>query len=305
MKIKLFFVDFWPDFNPANNFFYNLLSEYYEVELSPEPDILFFSVFGNRHRTFTCLKIFYTGENYKPSRFDAHLSLSFYQSSERNIRFPVYLLYHDLNKLILKRKAEDIIHHKKKFCCFVVSNKSCEFRNRFFQKLSSYKKVDSGGKHLNNIGYIVQNKHAFLQDYKFTICFENISAPGYTTEKIVEAMYGECIPIYWGNRSIHEEFNTKSFINIHEFDKLDEVIERIMFLDRNDEAYIEMLREPWLSDNKIDPIYTYKFLADKITEALHKYQTDLSFVELPEAGIFDVFVDKISRRLRGERIYNQ
>ncbi len=64
---------------------------------------------------------------------------------------------------------------------------STKVRNNFFLKISKYKKVDSGGLALNNIGYIVKNKLEFIKDYKFTIAFENSSYSGYTTEKITDA----------------------------------------------------------------------------------------------------------------------
>lgn len=43
--IRIRFVDFWDDFVPENNIFYQLLSEHYDVELSDTPDYLFCSVF--------------------------------------------------------------------------------------------------------------------------------------------------------------------------------------------------------------------------------------------------------------------
>ena len=46
-KIRVNFVDFWPDFQKDNNYFYHLLSQKYDVEIDEEglnPDLLFFSV---------------------------------------------------------------------------------------------------------------------------------------------------------------------------------------------------------------------------------------------------------------------
>lgn len=77
----------------------------------------------------------------------------------------------------------------RKFCSFVVSNSqfSDPLRKRFFERLCKYKKVDSGGRYLNNIGGPVRDKLAFCRGYKFNIAFENSSVDGYTTEKIMEA----------------------------------------------------------------------------------------------------------------------
>ena len=44
-KLKINFVDFWPDFHKDNNYFYHLLNSKFDVEISEgAPDILFFSV---------------------------------------------------------------------------------------------------------------------------------------------------------------------------------------------------------------------------------------------------------------------
>ena len=48
----------------------------------------------------------------------------------------------------------------------------------------------------------VSNKMDFIKDYKFVISFENSSNPGYTTEKLIEPMLVNSIPIYWGNTEV-------------------------------------------------------------------------------------------------------
>lgn len=59
-------------------------------------------------------------------------------------------------------------------------------------------------------------KRAFLSRYKFTVAFENSSAPGYHTEKILDPMLVGSIPIYWGDREIESVFNPASFIHVAE-----------------------------------------------------------------------------------------
>ncbi len=50
---------------------------------------------------------------------------------------------------------------------------------------------------------------------------------------------------YWGNPDIHLDFNKESFIFVNDYNTLDEVIEEVIRLDKNDEAYIEKLSKPW------------------------------------------------------------
>ena len=47
--------------------------------------------------------------------------------------------------------------------------------------------------------------------------FENTYAPGYTTEKIMDAFASGCVPIYYGDPLVVQDFNPDSFINAHDF----------------------------------------------------------------------------------------
>jgi len=254
-KIKINFTDWWSGFDKKNNYFYNLLKDEFDIEISNNPDYLFFSVFGNAHQQFKCKKIFYTGENVAPPLQYCDWSFSFdYLDDSRNYRLPHYLLYDGYYEL-QREKIIDESFAKRKFCNFVASNGNCQDRNRFFTELSKYKKVDSGGRFMNNIGQPVSDKRKFQSEYKFSIAFENNAyRPGYEwyiTEKPFESMCVNSIPIYKGGSKINEEFNTKSFINIHDFTSEEEAIEYIIELDTNDSKYMEVLREPWFNNNQI------------------------------------------------------
>lgn len=253
-KIKINFTDFWSGFNPRDNYFYNLLIQEFDVEISNNPDFLFFSIFGNNHQYYKCKKIFYTGENIAPPLDYADYSFSFdYLDDPRNYRLPHYLLYDGYYDLVDKKIDDSLVNRK--FCSFVVSNGGCDVRNKFFEKLSKYKKVDSGGRFANNIGYAVDNKRKFQSEYKFAITFENNAYRpqhiGYTTEKIMEAMVVNTMPIYWGNPKIDLEFNTKSFINWYDFKSEDDLVDYIIELDKNDDKYLEKLNNFWFIENKI------------------------------------------------------
>lgn len=253
-KIKINFVDFWGGFNPYDNYFFNLLKEDYEIEISNNPDYLFFSVFGNSHLQYKCKKIFYTGENVPANFNQCNYAFTFdYLDDERNYRLPHYLLYPGYYDLVNKKVDESLANRK--FCNFIVSNGGCDKRNNFFNKLNKYKKVDSGGRHMNNLGYLVEDKRKFQSGYKFSISFENNAYRpehiGYTTEKIMEPMVVNSMPIYWGNPKIDLEFNTKSFINYYDFKNEDDMIEYIIELDKNDNLYLKKLNEFWFVENKI------------------------------------------------------
>ena len=54
---------------------------------------------------------------------------------------------------------------KENFCNFVYSNSGWAdpIREKFYKEISKYKRVDSGGAYLNNIGYRVPDKLDFIK----------------------------------------------------------------------------------------------------------------------------------------------
>ena len=254
-KIKINFSDWWGGFDKTNNYFYNLLKEEFDVEISNNPDYLFFSVFGNLHQNYKCKKIFYTGENVAPPLDYCDYSFSFdYLDDSRNYRLPHYLLYDGYYELARPKVIEDSMA-KRKFCSFVVSNGNCKDRNDFFLELSKYKKIDSAGRHFNNVGYLANDKIEFLRNYKFNICFENDAHRGYnkhyTTEKLMQTFVTNTVGIYLGNTEIEREFNKNSFINLRDFNSYKEAIEFIIDLDNNDDKYLKILNQSCFDEYKI------------------------------------------------------
>jgi hypothetical protein len=254
-NISLGFSDFWGGFTPHDNYFTRLLATRYHVAVSEQPEYLIYSCFGNQHRRIPArVRIYYTGENCRPNFRRCDYAFTFdHLSRPEHYRLPLYAWYGDPVSLVKRDvDAQRILAAKTGFCNFVYSNPRCRLRIRFFEKLSKYKRVDSGGKLLNNIGGPVANKLEFLRRYKFTIAFENDSYPGYTTEKICEPMHARSLPIYWGNPLVHLDFNPRSFVNYFDYGDLDELVDRVIEIDRNDDLYCQYLREPWYHGNVVN-----------------------------------------------------
>ncbi len=111
-----------------------------------------------------------------------------------------------------------------------------------------------------------QDKVDFLRSYKFTVAFENESYPGYTTEKIYHSMLAGSIPIYWGNPRISEDFNPKSFVNVHDYWSLSAAIRRIKQIDNDDALYREYLGQPWFSDNVLPEWADQNRVLDRLSQ---------------------------------------
>ena len=257
--LKIKFVDFWFGFSPAYNYFFNLLSQSYQIELCDVPDILIYSCYGDEHLKYNCVKVFYTAENIRPDFTGCDYAITFdYNKDVRHFRLPLYALYIDQigagEKLISNRsrkEALDIWRSKTKFCCMVVSNGLSKKRLQFFEKLSKYRRVDSGGKVMNNVGGPVKDKMNFIRDYRFVISFENASHPGYTTEKIIESLLADSIPLYWGDPLVEKDFNTKCFFNLDNSKSDEDFIKEIIAADKDEERAIRMLMEPKFINGKM------------------------------------------------------
>lgn len=263
--VKLDFCDF-DGIDKNDNFLTRILSREYRIEINDRPDLVIYSKESHLHRLYTCKKLFWTGETIRPDFSTCDYAMTcYYIKDSRHLRFPYYVVGSGCRpEELLKApgEAEAVASSGRKFCSFVVSNSNPKRAGRrldFFRRLSRYKPVDSGGKGLNNIGRVIppgaRAKYDFIRGYKFNLCFENKSVEGYTTEKLVDAMWARCIPIYWGNPEVGLEFNTRSFLSLHDYKTEEEFLEAILEVDRDDSRYRRMLAEPYFPDNRVNEYY--------------------------------------------------
>ena len=306
--IKIKFVDFWGDFNVKDNFITRTLIQRYNVELSDNPDYLFFGTFGYNHLRYNCVKIMFIGENLAPdfNLCDYALGFNFIKFEDRYMRLPLYCTYDCFAAIKDGVQQTDEVLLNRKFCCMVVSNNrhSSPHRERFFRLLSEYKQVDSGGKMWNNIGGPVIDKLQFVSQYKFNIAFENSSVRGYTTEKIMEPMTVNTLPIYWGNPLVGKDFNIASFVNVNDYASMEDAVQHIINLDNDDFQYLKMLRatkiyEPQIinwQENLLD--FLSNIMEKPLDEA--KYLTPYGIQKLyrEELQAYDI----LTRRLKIKKI---
>lgn len=249
-EIKIWFCDFWPNFNKDDNYIINILKKHYIIKLEKHiPDYIFYSNFGYNFLKFKGIKIWCNGENVFPNFNLCDYAISCHDikiDNNRYFKLPVYMLKG--NNLIEEKDKivkENDLKNKNKFCNFIYDNKKGDiFRKVFFTELSKYKKVDSAGKFLNNTGFVTNKKLELQKQYKFTIAFENESYYGYCTEKIMDAFFSKTIPIYWGDPYIENDINSKAFINIKSKNNIKEVIDQIKEIDNNDSLWLDILNQP-------------------------------------------------------------
>lgn len=193
---------------------------------------------------------------------------------------------YDICKGIENRSVVNDRMLNRKFCNFVYSNRKgagALLREELCKKLLQYKTVDCPGRVLHNIDDVLPPRYIaaagakyapanvdgvsdsveiavlddswhldklnFLRQYKFTIAFENISLNGFTSEKLYDPIHACSVPIYWGDPDVAERFNKAAFINCNDYDNnMDKVMRRVIELDQDDGAYMNMLRQNPVTD---------------------------------------------------------
>jgi hypothetical protein len=258
IKVKL--VDGFETVIWKESYVWKQIENRYNIEISEKPDYLLCSCFSGDFLKYDCIKIVVMSENITPdfNLYDYGVGFDFIDYGDRYLRLPNYTLIRQNFEEACKKhmNTDEYFLGKKKFCNFIYSNNvSDEIRNEFFNRLSEYKKVDSGGKIFNNVGGRISNKREFQKDYKFSIAFENSRKEGYVTEKIVDAWAAGTIPIYWGNTLIAKEFNPKAFINVFDFETIDDCIEYIKKADNDEKLYLSIQNEPILKDDSVAKLY--------------------------------------------------
>ncbi|WP_026055016.1 glycosyltransferase family 10 domain-containing protein [Rickettsia sibirica] len=164
---------------------------------------------------------------------------------------------------VLEYKRSKYNPNKTYFACFLVSNgiedpenDGCIARNRFFHKLSLYKKVVSGSKYLNTESTIIpkEKTREWLSKCKFVIAFENKTSEGYVTAKPFQAYLAGAVPIiYYADKSYIKDVNPNSVIFAKDYSEED-LYNNIISVDKDDEKYYKIY------NNKIVPASENNYL---------------------------------------------
>jgi hypothetical protein len=60
-------------------------------------------------------------------------------------------------------------------------------------------------------------KLAVIRSYRFVVCYENTSTPGYVSEKLFDCLFAGCVPIYLGEPNIQQFIPKECYIDRKEF----------------------------------------------------------------------------------------
>ena len=256
--VKINFVGFWPGFDPENFFLTGILRKHYRVEITEDADYVICSGFNfYEYLGSEQVRIFFSGENYIPDFNFVDYAITVYpiEFLDRHFSFPGLVLnsfdFLKETAALDRNYRKSILDGKPYFMNMIASHESEHgLRGEIVRRLSQYRRVEAAGTYLNNMpdGKAVSmsdgSKTMLQKKCKFTFCGESIAHEGFVTEKIFDAFRADTIPIYYGSSTVSSIINKDAYIDIRDYDSLDQVVERIIELDSDDEKYLQMLRQP-------------------------------------------------------------
>jgi alpha(1,3/1,4) fucosyltransferase len=246
------FRDFWPGFDPRDNFILDALAPLGGGAVSDEADLCFYSCSGPSHQLFTGCKVQVIGENVRPDFAQADFAIGYDRSlDDRFLRYPLWAWDVDTSSL-LRPFGENGEAAPAEFCAFVSTNPDNPLRNALFEQLSRHRFVHAGGSVFNNSPGPSsprssqtwrQSKIEYLADFRFTIAAENGAYPGYTTEKLVDAFLAGSVPIYWGDPLVDCDFNPRAFLDHDSCGSVSRTVQAVLELDDDASAWRRMRAE--------------------------------------------------------------
>lgn len=254
MTLRAAFVDFFRTFDPEQSVLVEALRTGRSVELvdAAEADLLVFNDWGHRHRSFAGTKVHYTAENVRPRWSQADFCIGFERTpGPRYLRVPHF----GQVEFLRSRRGVEIppgpAWAERDFCNFVYSHRATRMRGELFRAVNQYRPVTSPGRFRNNAsapelsgrydGAWRETKLLYQRRFRFTIACEGASYPGYTTEKLYDALVAGTIPIYWGNPYAREDVDERAFVDCHSCRNLGEVVDVVRRIDQDPELAAQYL----------------------------------------------------------------
>ena len=116
----------------------------------------------------------------------------------------------------------------------------------------------------------VKTKFDVLQNYKFSICYENIcDCNGYITEKLFDSFFAGCVPVYWGASNVKSHIPSGCFVDKRNFKTYEDLFNYINNISEDEYfGYIDNI-ERFLNSEDIK-----QYTADYFCETLAHHLLD-------------------------------
>jgi hypothetical protein len=142
----------------------------------------------------------------------------------------------------------------------------------FFQNSDEFDLYGSGWQGYPNWrGDLKTSLFPVLQKYRFSIAYENTrDLPGFITERIFNAFFCGCVPVYWGASNITDYVPKECFIDRREFSSNEDLYRFMKSIDRKTyDSYLEEAKQ-YLSTPKaklFSPRHFAKTIMNRLFQA--------------------------------------
>lgn len=239
-------------------------------------------------------KVFYTVENvhvpyshwqkYEDLLLDhksIDLSLGYdFISHEKYLRLPYWIMTNfkpDADYGLIKQTCDGLnkpkidLPTRSRFCSFICRYDYFGNRRIIYDQIRQVDHIDCDGLFMHNNDSLKikfnDQKRDYLKEYKFNLCPENSNSNGYVTEKIFDAIYSGCIPIYWGseNNPEPEILNHKAILFFNQDSENTGLLEKLKNLNDNHKLYKDFAEQNRLKENAHEVIFE---IVDKLEKKL-------------------------------------
>lgn len=166
---------------------------------------------------------------------------------------------------------DPIAWNDRKFLCMVMSNKHYQSLGDYYKhspiyqmamktQLHDYRyeavnhflpmhELGLYGRNWGGVAFECDDKLATIRNYKFALCFENGSYPGYVTEKIIDCLVTGVIPVYRGAPDIKNYIPSDFYIDAKEFETFADM-EKSLRNDSWNHAHMIKKSQEWLRSSE-------------------------------------------------------
>ena len=114
-------------------------------------------------------------------------------------------------------------------------------------------------------------KRPVMRQYKFSICYENSSYPGWLTEKMLDALFAGSVPIYLGDPEVTKMVPPAAFIDKNEFPDYDSLYAYLKGMPPAEYEAYRQAGHSFVHGDAIKPMgaeaYTQMFLREVVNDA--------------------------------------
>jgi len=291
--MKIYFNGWFGGFEDKTNpglhieFFFNLFEKVYgeKCELGSIENSIILCEFDMLINSQSLIKIkewkhsyLFSGESTLKCNKDDYTCVLWGERNNKNVvNIPLFIPYIYTNNFVNSLETKKVITTiPKQDVCVIISNPRGIERTTFLNELEKHFRVCYAGNYKNNIGgtlipqYNTQEYFNFVNQFKFIVSMENSREDTYITEKLINGLLSNIIPVYWGSENVHHYINKERFLNLYNINNTNEIIKKMQVLRNNPQEWLTMVNANVFPNNENKLERTLENIANDIKCVLSK-----------------------------------